>query len=168
MNIEKRLREYKIKKSKVETALARIEAWNNALNNPEEVTAIYRTSSKELGMPRSSNPSGITLDNEITDIEQGQELIREWIKEDESRISPLKLEVEQIEIALRSLTIGERYVIECKYFDNMFWNNIEINYNERFRGKNYVTVARLRQINKEALDKLVDILSVFYKRYDIA
>lgn len=161
--IEKALREYKIKKSKVESTLARIEAWSIALNNPDEIVAIYNTSSRELGMPRGSDIRS-PVEIAITDKEEAIEIIKEWIKDDESRIIPLKLEVEQVEIALESLTVGEKYVIDCKYFNNMFWNNIEINYNERFREKNYVTVARLRQINQEALSKLVDILTPFYNR----
>jgi len=167
VNIENILREYKINKSKVETTLARIEAWKSALNNTDYLLYLVKTSSKEIGMPRGTGIQGSTVETIALDTEEGVELIKEWIREDESRIFPLQTEIEQIDIALKSLTTGEKFVIECKYFDNMFWSNIEFSFNETYRGKNYITIERLRQINREALAKLTDILKPFYSRHTL-
>ena len=170
MDIEKTLKEYKHKKSLVDTTLARIGQYNFAIDNPDMIADLsYSTVSRELGMPgaplrnTSSCVERIVMEKELT-IED----LREWIKDDESRIFFIKLEVEQIEIALCSLNPQEKYILELKYFDNLFWRDIEINFNNRFRGQNYVGDERLRKINKSALTEIKTILSPFYRQFKIA
>jgi len=155
MDIIKILKEYKSKKAIVESAEARIEAWNNALMHPEMWEKDYIPPSQPLGMPF---PATRNIQSPVEKIvehkEVTTEMIKEWIKEEESRIFFLKLEVKQIEIALNGLTQWERYIIECRYFDGLTWRNTEINFNEKFKQRNDLTEERIRQINREALKKL--------------
>jgi hypothetical protein len=103
------------------------------------------------------------VEGEIFDKEKARELIKEWIAEDKTRIFYIQLEAEQIESAVKSLSTLERYIVESKYFDNMFWRDIEIAFTRIFPQKYPLTVAGLKKINGEALDKLIEIMRPFYK-----
>lgn len=163
MRIEDKLREYRKKKSIVETTIARIEAFQVALEYPDMYESVIITRGKEFGMPKSDFYTGSLVEGEVFDKEKARELIREWITEDRARIFYIKLEVEQIEIALRSLPVYEKYIIESKYFDNMFWRDIEIRLMKMFPQKNPLTIEGLRKLNKEALLKLEEVMEPFYK-----
>ena len=86
--LEKILREYKIKKSILETTNARIKAYTDAMNNPELIASWgYSINTRELGMPgaplrNTSSP----IEREICDSELTIEIIKEWIAEDMGRI----------------------------------------------------------------------------------
>ena len=64
--------------------------------------------------------------------------LKVWIKEDLSRIYPLQIEKEQIDGALNTLTKQQKYIIECKYFENMIWRDIEKNLNDKFRQMDFI------------------------------
>lgn len=69
---------------------------------------------------------------------------------------------------MAALTKQQRFIVECKYFERMFWNDIEINYNDKFsRPKNYITVSGIRKMNTEALELLAEILEHYYNRFKI-
>jgi DNA-directed RNA polymerase specialized sigma subunit len=89
-----------------------------------------------------------------------KKLIQEWIKEDQMRVYPLQIEVEQIEMALQALTKSEYFILECKYFDSMTWIEIEMSYNNTYNTN--ITEIRLKQISSNALQKINNILSNFY------
>lgn len=163
MDIKSKLKEYKNKKAIVETTLARIEEYKKDLLNPNIEKLGYRTYYREPGMPKAFTTNS-PVETAAVEKEVTREMIKEWIREDQDRIRLLQTEVKQIELALEALLPGERLIIECKYFDNMFWSNIEINYNQAFRLKQDVTVARIRQLHDEALDKLIPLLTPFYSR----
>ena len=164
--IEKALRDYKRKQSVVETTLARIENYKKTINNPDDFTAIYLGSPKGIGMPRGTNISS-PVESAITDKEKAIEILKEWIIEDKSRIYPYQIELEQIDGALNALTIQEKFIIECKYFENMFWRDIEINFNDKFRQQNYITDSGIRKINAESINLLAKILKPYYTRFKI-
>lgn len=162
--IENALKDYKRKKSVIETTLARIENYKKAINDPESFTHIFLGSPREPGMPRgTSNASSVEMT--ITDKEEAIETLRQWIKDDQSRIYPYQIEKEQIDGAMGALTTQERFIIECKYFENMFWRDIEINFNDKFRQQNYITYEGLKKMNKEALELLARILEPYYTRF---
>lgn len=141
IQLEKILREYKVKKSTVDTTNARIQAYTDAINNPELIKSwSFSANTRELGMPgaplrNTSSP----VEREVCEEMLNIDLIREWIVEDKSRIYRYNLQINIIESALKALTIQERYIIELKYFERMCWNNIEISFNEQFKQKNDVT-----------------------------
>jgi hypothetical protein len=168
MDLDKILKTYKKKKSYVETTIARIEAYKYALEHPEIRYNEYCISSKELGMPRGSGTGGSPIEKFVVSTEKMNELLKQWIEEDESRMFPLKLEVNQIESAMMYLTGQEKYVIECKYFEGMLWKDIEINVNREYRQQNYITESGLKKINIRALNKLEEILEPLYNRYKVA
>jgi hypothetical protein len=176
MNIENILKEYKVKKSYVDTTLARIEQWKYVLNHPElwEVDFYDENLYKSIdysgmpGAPRGSAPAPSSVENCAMNKMLNESKLKDWIRNDQSRLFLKKLEVEQIETALNSLTSQERFIIELKYFDNMFWKDIEINFNHRYRPQNYVTFEMLKKKNKEALNKLKHVLLPLYNQFLIA
>lgn len=168
MDIEKILQEYRFKKSFVETTQARIEQYKLAILHPEMWNKDYIPPSREIGMPGKPHGSGVPrspVELFVTNKELNEDIIKEWIRDDESRIFKMMLEVEQLEKAMLCLTKQEKFIIECKYFDRMFWKNIEIIYNQQFRQQNYITVSGIRKINDEALNKLEMILEPFYNQF---
>lgn len=168
--IEQLLRQYKTKKSLVESADARIKAWDHARVNPDIILEnYYSMDSREPGMPGSPNRNIASPQERIlTERELTSNTLLDWIKEEESRIFHTKLEVTQIESALNALTQQERFIIECKYFEGMNWRSIENNVNSKYREVNYITEAGIRKINSKALDKIKIVLDSFYDNLHIA
>lgn len=168
--IEEALRDYKRKKSVIETTLERIEVFKDAINNPGKHEGLFLGTNREPGMPPSGNGGGCNVSSveyEILEEEEQKELLKEWIEDDQSRIYPYQIEIEQLDGALNALTKQERYIIECKYFEGMFWRDIEYSFNERFRQQNYITVSGIRKMNSEALELMAKILEPYYIRFKI-
>jgi hypothetical protein len=162
-DIKAKLKDYKSKKATVETTLARIENYRKILADPNIEEYGFTTYFREPGMPRVTDTHS-QVESSVVEREITRDMIREWVMEDEGRIRLLQMEVQQIDLALEGLLPGERLIVECKYFDNMFWSAIEITYNNTFRLKQDVTADRIRQIHKEALEKLIPLLTPFYIR----
>lgn len=173
--IEDRLKEYKENSSTIETTLARIDVYKKAINNVgdrQSFTHIFTGSQTEIGMPRGTGgrPSSsveLEIENDEENEEEVIEMLKEWIKDDLSRIYPLQVEKEQIDGALNALTKQQRFIIDEKYFEGMFWREIEFNFNEDFGQKNYITVEGLRKLNRQALGIMVKVLSPYYERFKI-
>ncbi|WFA10352.1 hypothetical protein [Tissierella sp. Yu-01] len=165
--IEAALRDYKRKKSIIETTLLRIDQFKEAIKDPYSFSGVLLGTSREPGMPSSNNGGGSSVEIAIEDKEKAIELLHEWINDDKSRIYHYQIEKEQIDAALGALTKQQRYIIECKYFEDMFWRDIEINFNDKFRGQNYITISGIRKMNSDALNMLADILEPYYNRFKI-
>lgn len=162
--IEVELRDFKRKKSVIETTLSRVEAYRQAIGNPESFSGIMPGNTREVGMPKGSCSIGSEVEKIILDKEQAVTILTEWIKDDLSRIYPLQVEAEQIEGALGALNSQQRYIVQCKYIENMFWRDIEHGFNEKFKNDNYIGYERLKKMNKEGLIEITKILEVFYSR----
>lgn len=162
MNIEKALKELKKNKGKIATTEERIKYWQFCLDTmtDEEIAAefIY-TEGDTYGMPRTrTNESPI--EKEVVFHEVTREMVKQWIKDDQSRIRPIKNQVKQIEIALGSLTEEENYVIECKCIDNWKWVQVEIGFNEKYRDKDKITIEQLKNIKTKGLKKMEEIINI--------
>ena len=167
--IETALRDYKRKRSVIETTLLRIETFKEAIKDPDSYNGVLLGTSRELGMPSSGNGGGgSSVEIAIENKERVAELLEEWIKDDQSRIYPYQIEKEQIDAALGALTRQQRYIVECKYFEDMFWRDIEVVFNDKFRQKNYITYEQLKKLNKDSLDLLINILEPYYLRFKIS
>lgn len=164
--IETALREYRSKKSVIETTSARVEAYKNMIKDAEEVEVVL-TPQVEPGMPKSQNHGGSQQEYIILKGDAAVRQLQEWIKEENSRIYPLQLEIEQIEGALGALNRQERFVIECKYFERMIWRDIEFLVNDKFRQQNYVTYDILKRENKKALETIHLITKPFYEKFGV-
>lgn len=163
MKIETWLKQYKTNKSFVETTEARIEQYKYAIAHPEVWYKDFSLSSATLGMPgRPKGSKSSPVEVYVVEKTLDENIIKEWIKEDESRVFAKKMELQQIDMALLALTKQEKYIIELKYFEGMFWKDIEISYQEHFT--QYITEIRLKQIRKEAIVKLEQILFPFYSK----
>jgi hypothetical protein len=89
--------------------------------------------------------------------------VQEWIQEENDRLWAVRLEVEQIQIALKSLTREELSIVEWKYMDNLNWYYIELSYSETF--KKVLTSEALQKKSNLALNKLTKILTPFYIKF---
>lgn len=166
--IENALRDYKRKKSIIETTLARIETYQDAIKHPDMHKGLFLGSSKEPGMPMSNTYGGTSaVEYAILTKEEEIKLLQEWIADDKSRIYPYQVELEQINGALNALTKQQRFIIECKYSEGMFWRDIEMPFNDKFRGKNFITFSGIRKMNSEALELMAKILEPYYFRFKI-
>lgn len=171
-DVEKSLKQYRKKKAKVETTLARIEAWEYALGHFEEVRLVTTASAPNdcwiMKFGKNSYSTGSSVEKHAVTEEEKEKMLKQFIKNERSKIFPIQMEIKQIEKALGALTSQEKYIIECKYFEKMFWREIEINYNNNFRQQNYITESGLKKIRSEAVKKLADLLDPFYKMIKIA
>lgn len=167
--VEESLKDYKRKKSVIETTKERIKVFQDAINNPEHHYGLFLGPVREPGMPSGKGYKRTSpVEYKVLTREKEVELLKIWIKEEKSKIYPLQIEVAQIETAMKALNRQQKHVIECKYFESMFWRDIELSFNETFRQQNYITVSGIRKINTEALNILADILKPFYKRFKTA
>lgn len=162
MTIEQILKDYKKNIGKIETAEERCKYWQECLDTmtDEEIALefIY-TEGDTYGMPRTRSNESI-VEKEVVFHEVTRQMVKQWIKDDKSRIRPLKQQVKQIEIALGSLTEEENYVIECKCIDNWKWHQVETGFNEKYRDKDKVTTERLKRIKIESLKKMEEIINI--------
>lgn len=162
MNIERALREYKKNKGKIETTEERCKYWKYCLDtmSDDEIASEFVDEKLDTyGMPKAKNNNSpverIIIHKEVT-----RDMVKQWIKDDKSRIRPIKHEVKQIEIALGSLTEEENYIIECKCIDKWKWTQVEISFNEKFRNKREITEEQLKKIKIEALKKMEEIINI--------
>lgn len=162
--LEEHLRLYRKYKAEVNTTMQRVAVWEDMLKKGE-LWAFEYSVSKLAGMPGGGVISS-PVETEARDREVTAELVREWIEDDKSRVYYKKVEVEQIEEALKALTREQKTVVEAKYFDSMPWRNIEMIFNDRHSvGRIYVTAERLRKINREALETLWEVLGALFQKY---
>lgn len=159
MNIEKSLKEYKKNKGKIETAEQRCQYWQECLDTmtDEEIALefVYQQEDR-YGMPKAKNTES-PVERKIVFQEVTREMVKQWIRDDQSRIRPIKQEIKQIEIALGSLTEEENYIIECKCIDNWKWFQVEFSFNDKF--KREITVEQLRKIKLKAIKKMEEIIN---------
>ena len=163
----KSLEDYPINKSIIETTLARVESYRNSIEDPTSYSNIHMGSQSEVGMIKGKGGKPLSpVEGEVLKKENDEmfvvENLKEWIKEDLSRIYPLQIEVEQIEGALNALTKQQKHIIECRYFERIFWDDTEISFNNKF--KTTLTCGQLQKKNKGSLDKLYKILKIYYDR----
>lgn len=162
MNIEKSLREYKKNKGKIETSEERCKYWQECLDtmsDDEIAREFIYTQPDTYGMPKARNNESV-VEKEVIMHEVTREMVKQWIKDDKSRIRPLKQEVKQIEIALGSLTEEENYVIDCKCIDNWKWTQVETSFNYKFRKEKEITTEQLKKIKLKAIRKIEEIINI--------
>ena len=165
IKITKVLKDYKNKKAMINTTIHRIEHLKTLLKkNNLHLLEYYSKHYLKLGIHTYSISSPV--ENEVFgNIDKNtmtKKLIQEWIKEDCMRIYPLQIEVEQIEMALQALTKSEYYIIECKYFDNMTWIEIEMSYNSTYNTN--LTDMAIRAKSNDAIRKLTNITKTYYEK----
>jgi len=166
LKIEQILKEYNSKKVMIEATEARIEQYKWAIAHPEDWYRDYIPEGREFGMPGAPKGSGIAIDpvsGYIHEKELNEEILRDWIRREESKIFFKRLEVKQLEISLKVLKPKELFIIESKYIDKMSWNEIELSYSINY--KEQLTKDALRKISQKSLKLLKEILTPFYTEY---
>lgn len=158
-SIEELLKEHKDRRAQLDTIQARIEAYRIALMNPEIRNSVYYVSpGASLGMPRNDS-NGSLIEKAVMTEEAICEGLRSLISTEESRAAHIKGKVEPVEIALAALTAKQRFVVECRYFDELDWRDTEKNYNDKFSSKDdYISEHGLKKIKDKALSRLENIL----------
>lgn len=164
--VEKGLNNYRRNKCKIETSLKRIEVYEKLLKSGDNIN-LFIGEDKELGMPRGNTNNIISIvELEILSQEEQRQILKQWIKDDKSRIYPLQIEKEQIDAALGALTERERFIIECKYFEEMFWRDIERNFNEKYGARTYITESGLKKMFYESRDIIIKLLEEYYIKFN--
>lgn len=110
------------------------------------------------GMPKAKNNNS-PVENRVIKQIVTREMVKQWIKDDKSRLALLEYEIKQIDIALGSLTEEENYIIELKCIDNWKWRQVELSFNDKFRKGREITEEGLKDIKENALKKMKEILN---------
>lgn len=161
MNIEKALKDYKTKKGKIETIKERCRYWQyclDTMSDDEIAKEFVYESADTYGMPKARNNNS-PVETTIVVKEVTRDMVKQWIKDDQSRMKPLEHEVKQIEIALGSLTEEENYIIDCKCIDRWKWRQVEIGFNDKFRPEKEITEEQLKKKKKEAIKKMEEVIN---------
>jgi hypothetical protein len=160
------LKKYRYKKTELETSIARIKAYMDVLASGTLYLLERARASRDICMSRSRmnvSPVEIEVLHKEEDRKITREIVQEWIQEENDRLWAVRLEVEQIQIALKSLTREELSIVEWKYMDNLNWYYIELSYSETF--KKVLTSEALQKKSNLALNKLTKILTPFYIKF---
>lgn len=155
-DINKMLKNYLINKAKIATLYERIDAWNRALENDENVFIDIPEST--LGMPKARNRMYSPVEDEAIKNEMNRRQALEMIKNAKSEKFALESEVKKIEIAFKALSDREMFIIECRYFDAMNWYEIEDAYNKKFN--KIVTDKRLMNKIADIKNKILGIIRI--------
>lgn len=167
--IEERLKQYKKRSSIIETTLARVQTYKEALEKPESYTLVGFSSQSDMGSIKGkggipSSPVEQEVIREEYNQEQAIKDLKEWIADDLSRIYPIEKEIEQIDGALKSLTQQQRYIVELKYFEKITWEEIAREFSDKYRQQSYITGEGAKKINTSAIKTITAILEPFYSR----
>ena len=169
MNIkttESKLRALKENQCIIRTTLERIEVYKRALSNPEEHKGLFLGTNREPGMPSGKGYKPTSpVEYEVLSGEKQAEILKQWIKDEHSRIYPLQIEVEQVTGALNALPEQQRFIIESRYFENMYWREVEDRFNDKYRKDNYITFEGLKDINRKSLQLITKILKPYYMNF---
>lgn len=111
-----------------------------------------------IGMPKAKNVNS-PVENKVVKYEVTREMVKQWIKDDKSRLALLEYEIKEIDIALGSLTEEENFVITSKCIDNWNWMQIEIEFNKQFINRREITYEQLKKVKKDALKKMKEIVN---------
>lgn len=165
MKIDEILKEHNTKRIIIEATEARIQQYKWCIAHPEEWYRDY-IPERELGMPKGSNLYVDPISGYINEKELNEEVLRGWIRREESKIIFIRLEVNQVDLSLKALNSEELFIIENKYIaEKMTWDEIETSYPYTF--KEQLTVDALKKKSKRALMKIKKVLLPFYYEYGI-
>lgn len=157
------LRKYREKTAIVEVALARIQSYNDLIKSGDYTLLALHQNNSEIGMPKSRNYNS-TIETEVImqekEVEITKEILLQLIAGEKSKIYPLQIELEQINMAFDSLSKQEMSILEWKYMDNLEWRNVEISYFEQY--KINLTEETLRKKAQTSINTLHRILRNFY------
>lgn len=152
-DINTMLKNYMSNKAKIATINDRIETWNRAL---EDDTNIFEdVSESTLGLPHSNKITS-PVESQAIQNEMNRKKVLEMIKTEKSKLFVLENEVRKLDIVFSILSEKEMFLIECRYFSNMNWQDIENSYNLKYNKT--ITEKRLR--NKIAIlkTKMLEII----------
>lgn len=139
-DINNMLKNYMTNKAKIATIKDRLEIWYKAIKS-EDIMFIDVPEST-LGMPKPKYKISSPVEKEIEYKEMDKKKIEEMIKSEESRLYSLERNIRKLDIVFNILPERDMFLIECKYFENMSWMEIEDNYNNKYKKK--ITEKRLR------------------------
>lgn len=153
-NINKMLKRYLPNKAKISTIKERIKIWEEAINSDE--LAILDVPETNFGMPKAKYRISSPIEKEIEYKELDRKQIKELIKKEKSKLFGIEAEVKNLDIAFSVLPQKDIFLIECKYFENMNWCDIENAYNKKYN-KN-ITEKRLRNKMTSIKKLILDII----------
>jgi hypothetical protein len=117
-----------------------------------EMKIITKITNKPIEYLRQSTVEKLAFKDENTRKAKYND-IKSEIKSLESELKIKKHEKNKIDELLIILSSKEFLVIELRYFDNLDWNNIEMNYNNKNK-RRMMTIKGLQLVRNKALEKI--------------
>lgn len=153
-DINDMLKKYMSNKMKITTMKERIKRWEEGIGKEEFIDVPV----SNFGMPRAKNRISSPVENQVIYQEMNERQVREMIRREKSKLSVLEQEVRKLDIAFECLSSAEMFLLECRYFLNLSWHDIENNFNQEFHTE--VTEKRLKNRITSIKKKLLDIIRV--------
>lgn len=157
-DINRMLKNYINNKAKIATLSERINIWNKALEENENI--FTNTPESTFGMPRAKNRLYSPVESEAIRNELNRKQAEELIKIAKSEKNLLEMEIRKLDIAFNILSPKEMFLIECKYYENLDWCDIEISYNKNFNKE--LTQKRLQNKLSNIKTKLLGVIKTNY------
>lgn len=136
-DITNSLKRYKENKEYIKIAKQRVVIWRNELNtkDPDELLDWFSDLKKTdtFGMPKGKGAYISPDELKVLGTEHIRERILYFIKAEESRIFSVELDVAKVEYGLNRLSNEERFIIECRHFENMTISDIVDSYIKLFQ-----------------------------------
>ncbi len=157
-DINHMLKNYMNNKAKIATLSERIDVWNRALEENENI--FTNVSESTFGMPKSKNRIYSPVESQALRNELNHRQAEELIKIAKSERIALEIEVRKLEVAFSTLSPKDVFLVECKYYENMDWHDIEISYNKNFNKD--LTQKRLQNKLSNIKKKILGIIRTNY------
>ncbi|MDO4282362.1 MAG: hypothetical protein Q4D02_01885 [Clostridia bacterium] len=151
-DINDMLKNYMKNKAKVSTIKERINNWENN----KDILDFVDVPEYNLGMPRAKNKISNPIENQVIYKEMNKKQVEELIEIEKSKLFSLEREVKKLENAFSILSDKEMFLIECRYFENRSWENVEYNFNRKFKMKS--TKKRLQNQIADIKKKILDVI----------
>lgn len=157
------LKGYKKVKAELTIRQERIRIWTDVIenNNTDKILEIFSDTPEDtFGMPKAKYRKTSPVEVELFKKEDSISTIKKIINKERDIVVSMEYRISRIEIGLNALTEEERFIINCKYIENMRWEHIEDAYNSKFRKKrnNGVTDKILQNKTIKIKRKLYELL----------
>ena len=155
--VTKLLKNYKRNIAYIELAQIKIGEWKETLKKDAiTINNLYpKKQPQHLGIEKVRNLKSPTEDI-VMRAETLKDRIRNWIKEEKSKIRECQKNVKIIDILLESLPDEDRFLMELKYKEHEKWHIITRKFNKKYRDEydDYITLSGVKKKNQVIIEEL--------------
>lgn len=134
--------------------------YKDCLNSEDKLMELVRVEEEKLAVQRSRTgtaPQAVIYDLKCYGRKKAEEEIQKYKNKRNSLYRKLYLLDKSLEY-IEEISKEKAYIIECKYISNLDWNNVEINFNNRFRKYKTLGGDRIRHIASDGLKEMVEYI----------